>query len=508
MLKCAAYPFLHYTFVALKKSTVNIVVVLILISLICVLFFQGMWLKHSYENGHRQFDRSVITAMNEAVQALEKRLVFNMFNNEFDGDTMPKGQVRVLMQHTDTERRVDVIKYDSIVHIQGLDDTLKYITRNHSQMHISGDSFTIKLKNRVGDIVGRILNDIQTDTLATRKPLLTPNLDSVLTVALKQKGITNKFDYGIRGIDGKILQKSEGFSEEDTAGAYKVLMYPFHIAVRPDVLMVRVYNRHKTVYPSIMPVFIASLVFTVFMMITCWLSIRTILRQKKISTIKNDFINNMTHEFKTPIATIGLAADALKETGSEQVVHFASIIKQESLNMNQKVETILQMALLEQQQVKLALRVLSVHALLEQAQAHFELQLKAKQAIVKTDLAATIPNVLADALHLTNVFANVIDNALKYSEGQPVLHITTKNQGGQVVISISDEGIGMSKEEQKRVFDKFYRAQSGNIHNTKGFGLGLSYALQIVQLHKGTITLESTKNKGTTVTISLPVINE
>ncbi len=502
------YPFLHYTFVALKKSTVNSVVVLILISSACVLFFQGMWLKHSYENGHRQFDRSVTNAMNEAVQALEKRLVFNMFSGEFNNDTLPKGQVRVLMQHTDTQRRLDVVKYDSIVHINEINDTVRYVTRNHSQMLVSGDSFTVKLKNRVGDIVGRILNDMQVDTLAMRKPLPNPNIDSVLTVALKQKGITNTFDYAIRGVDGAIHQKSAGFDEADTAKAYKVLMYPFHIAVRPDVLMVQVYNRHKTVYPSVMPVFVASLVFTVFMIITCWLSIRTILKQKKISTIKNDFINNMTHEFKTPIATIGLAADTLKERGDEQVVHFASIIKQESLNMNQKVETILQMALLEQQQVKLVLRVVNVHTLLEQALTHFELQLKAKQAHVSTVFEALTPNVLADALHLTNVFANVIDNALKYSERQPKLNITTKNGVGQVIISISDEGIGMSKEEQKRVFDKFYRAQSGNIHNTKGFGLGLSYALQIVQLHKGTITLESDKNKGTIVTISLPVINE
>lgn len=491
---------LHTNFALLKQRTINIIITLSLLCVLAVLFSQGIWIRNSLAIGESNFDYAVNEALKQVVAKMEKQKVYRVFNHHTSNEGFK----------VDTAK-MNVIKSDSIIEIRSISRDTGYNKLTHKTQIVYLDTLS-KVRSweqRIDSIVGDILVDLSVDSLHTAVSLKQQNIDSTIKEALEQNGINTGFEYAVKNHSGELLLHSENF-DKNAPNIYKTVMSPNSLALHRNELLVQIpqADKNRKMWSSSLRVLIHSAVFVLFIMVTFWLTIRTILKQKKISTIKNDFINNMTHEFKTPIATIGLAADALKETGSEQVVHFASIIKQESLNMNQKVETILQMALLEQQQVKLALRVLNVHTLLEQAQAHFELQLKAKQAIVKTDFAATIPNVLADALHLTNVFANVIDNALKYSEGQPVLHIVTKNQDGQVVISISDEGIGMSKEEQKRVFDKFYRAQSGNIHNTKGFGLGLSYALQIVQLHKGTISLESTKNKGTVVTISLPVIHE
>lgn len=491
---------LHTNFALLKQQTINIIITLSLLCVLAVLFSQGIWIRNSLAISESNFDYAVNEALKQVVAKMEKQKVYKVFSRYSQQEGLPRDTAQI-----------NIIKSDSIVEIRSLgnDTSYKNITRKARILYFDTQSEARTWEQRIDSIVDDILIDLSVDSLHTAVSLKQQNIDSTIKEALEQNGIHAGFEYAVKSHGGALLLQSNNF-DGNAVNLYKTDINPNSLALHRDELLVQIpqADKNRKMWSSSLRVLIHSAVFVLFIMVTFWLTIRTILKQKKISTIKNDFINNMTHEFKTPIATIGLAADALKETGSEQVVYFATIIKQESLSMNQKVETILQMALLEQQQVKLALGVLNVHTLLEQAQAHLELQLKAKQAIVKIDLAETIPNVLADALHLTNVFTNVIDNALKYSEGQPVLHIATKNEGGQVVISISDEGIGMSKEEQKRVFDKFYRAQSGNIHNTKGFGLGLSYALQIVQLHKGTITLESTKNKGTTVTISLPVINE
>jgi two-component system, OmpR family, phosphate regulon sensor histidine kinase PhoR len=272
-------------------------------------------------------------------------------------------------------------------------------------------------------------------------------------------------------------------------------------------LHVQVQNREGYILKSLLPFMVAMLVFTIIIVLTFGISIRTILKQKKLSTIKNDFINNMTHEFKTPIATINIAADALHSEGisTAQTQHFADIIKQESRSMNQKVETILQMALVEQQQVQLEKETIGANPLVQKTIQHLQLSLEASAAQLNVNYLPNDVNLCIDAHHVGNVLGNIIDNAIKYSQGAPHISIALAATNTMLTISIADKGIGMSKEEQKHVFDKFYRAQSGNIHNTKGFGLGLSYAREIVLLHKGQISIESEKGEGTTVTITLPI---
>lgn len=237
------------------------------------------------------------------------------------------------------------------------------------------------------------------------------------------------------------------------------------------------------------------------------------IRQKKVSEIKNDFINNMTHEFKTPIATISLAVDAIRnekvQRDSEKLGYFSSIIKEENQRMNRQVETILKSALMDRQEIQLNLKPLHVHEIIRDVADNFILRLQEKQGMLETDLNATNDLIEGDEVHISNLITNLMDNAVKYSKENvpPIIRLSTSSNNKKLIIRMEDNGIGMSRETLKRIFEKFYRAHTGNIHNVKGFGLGLSYVKNVVEAHEGTIKAESTLGKGSCFTIELSLKN-
>jgi len=259
-----------------------------------------------------------------------------------------------------------------------------------------------------------------------------------------------------------------------------------------------------------MRIMIAGAIFFTLMIIAAfYVTVNALLRQKKLSEIKNDFINNMTHEFKTPLATISLAVDALR---NEKVVHdreksgyFTGIIKEENKRMNKQVETILQASLLDRQEQQLNLRSLHAHVIIREAMDNFHLQLDGKGGSSELQLNAKSDLIEADEVHFMNLITNLIDNAIKYSRENLLIRISTHSTPKSLVIRIEDNGIGMSKETQRRIFEKFYRAHTGNLHNVKGFGLGLSYVKTIVEAHRGKIKVESTIGKGTAFTLEFPL---
>jgi two-component system, OmpR family, phosphate regulon sensor histidine kinase PhoR len=263
------------------------------------------------------------------------------------------------------------------------------------------------------------------------------------------------------------------------------------------------------VWQSLTWMIVFSALFTLIIIAAFYITVRTLLNQKKMSEIKSDFINNMTHEFKTPLATISLAVDALK---NEKVIndrakwqYFNNIIKDENKRMNKHVETILQAALMEKQEFRLNLTTLHIHQLLARIAENYQLQLQDKNGRVEFLFNAADDAVKADEVHFTNILSNLIDNAIKYSKENLIIKLTTHRTPKYFIIQVQDNGIGMSKETVKRVFEKFYRAHTGNIHNVKGFGLGMSYVKSIVDAHKGKIKVESTLGKGSTFTIEIPL---
>jgi two-component system, OmpR family, phosphate regulon sensor histidine kinase PhoR len=276
-----------------------------------------------------------------------------------------------------------------------------------------------------------------------------------------------------------------------------------------ELLSVIVVNQTSVVWREMIWFILGAILFTCIITTAFFITIRTLLKQKKLSEIKSDFINNMTHEFKTPLATISLAVDALKNDkvkgNEEKTSYFTNIIKEENKRMNKQVETILQAALLDKQAVELNLKKLSANDLITSALNNINLQVEEKNGKLEVLFGAENDMIMADDVHFTNLISNLLDNAVKYSKENLQIKLSTQNTNQQLRIKIEDNGIGMSKETSGRIFEKFYRAHTGNIHNVKGFGLGLSYVKTMVDAHHATIKVESVLGKGSTFLISMPL---
>jgi two-component system phosphate regulon sensor histidine kinase PhoR len=248
---------------------------------------------------------------------------------------------------------------------------------------------------------------------------------------------------------------------------------------------------------------------TMIMVLGFVYTIYIILSQKRLAEIKNDFINNMTHEFKTPIATIAIANESIRDprvfASREKMEYYSDVIRDENQRMLRQVENVLQMAQIDKGELALKQGSLDVHDVLQQAISSSALTVEQRSGTIRTDFSASEFTIFGDGNHLLNVFINLIDNANKYSPETPEITIRTSNTDSSILISISDQGIGMTKETQKRIFDTFYRASTGNIHDVKGFGLGLSYVKAIVEKHMGSITVHSEPGKGSTFIVSLPL---
>ncbi len=330
-----------------------------------------------------------------------------------------------------------------------------------------------------------------------------------------------KFEFAILN-DADVLgfeMKSRGFLSvrEDTTQHYQFI-YPIQApggsiyeGLMPQESMhVIVPNAKHIVIRQLRWMIAGAILFTLILLAAFYVTLNALIRQKKLSEIKNDFINNMTHEFKTPLATISLAVDALRNEkviqNREKMNYFGGIIKEENKRMNKQVETILQAALSDRQELQLNLKPIHVHDIIHNALSNFNLQLQERSGVADLQLNAKNDLINADEVHFTNLISNLIDNAVKYSKDNLQLRIATSSTLKSLVVRIEDNGIGMTKETVKRIFEKFYRAHTGNLHNVKGFGLGLSYVKTVVDAHHGKIKVESILGRGTTFVIEMPLL--
>ncbi len=278
----------------------------------------------------------------------------------------------------------------------------------------------------------------------------------------------------------------------------------------PGYLMIHFPNKTGYVWRGVWTTLGAAILFTGIILFCFVYTMQVIFTQKKLSEMKSDFINNMTHEFKTPIATISLASDSITSPmisgNPKKVQRFANIIKQENRRMNSQVEKVLQMALLDKQDFQLKITQVDVHEVVRQAVNNIGLRLEAKDGKAEAILNATNSFIEADLTHFSNVVNNLLDNAYKYSKENPSISVTTENVANGIKIKVKDNGIGMSKDALKHIFDKFYRVHTGNLHDVKGFGLGLSYVKAIITAHKGQIDVKSELGKGSEFILFFPFL--
>jgi two-component system phosphate regulon sensor histidine kinase PhoR len=326
-----------------------------------------------------------------------------------------------------------------------------------------------------------------------------------------------KYEFAIADKKGVIELKTKNFDDSFTDDVntlqVRLPIMPQDIIepVGPfETLIIVVPNVRLYLVHSLQWIILGAVLFILVVLAAFFITTRSLLNQRKVNEIKNDFINNMTHELKTPLATISLAVDALKtskvQADPKSVEYFSAIIKEENVRMNKHVETILEAGQLDKKELELNKQKVDIHDLIHSVLDSFKLQLEGKPSSINYELKASIFEANVDEEHIIHVLSNLIDNAIKYSKETIDILITTSNVNNKIVISIEDNGIGMSIDTSKHIFEKFYRAHSGNIHNVKGFGLGMSYVKWVVQLHKGNIKVQSELDHGTTIEVSLPLV--
>ena len=327
---------------------------------------------------------------------------------------------------------------------------------------------------------------------------------------LKKYGVKTPFEFGIysNGLATKI--RSDKFRYEKNT-TYGIPVFQDNEGMSKYQLLVRFPQKSKFVFSSLIGITSLSLLFTLVIVLTYTSALNQLIKQKQISEIKTDFINNMTHEFKTPIATINLALDAIKNPkiidDKEKVQRYLQMIKDENKRMHAQVENVLRISKLEKNELDISKEPRDVVEIIKDAIEHVGLIIEDRSGVIHEHYNATRTTILLSEVHFTNLLVNVLDNAIKYSTEAPVIDVYTENIKDFILIKIQDQGAGMSKLVQKRVFEKFYREHTGDLHNVKGHGLGLAYVKQIVEDHNGQIYVESEKGKGSTFIIKMPLIN-
>lgn len=340
------------------------------------------------------------------------------------------------------------------------------------------------------------------------------SLDTLIRAELLSRGITLAYDFLITSVKNSnniIYRRVSNTSIDPIAeNTYSHVLFSNDVAAKdPGMIYLRLPNKNAAIFSN-MFVTLASSIGLLLVLISIFAyTIYAIIRQKKLSEMKTDFINNMTHEFKTPVATIMIASEALKDPevveDKNRISRLANIIYDENVRLGNHIERVLSVARLERKEIKLEFAAVNVNDLITAVVDSMGLQLQKRNAVVTLNLVATQDLIMADELHLSNVIYNLIDNANKYSLDSPQIDIATSNRGKNLIIEVADKGIGMTKDQTKRIFDQFYRVPTGNLHDVKGFGLGLNYVRDIVAEMDGTIKVNSEKDKGTIFEISLPI---
>ncbi len=338
---------------------------------------------------------------------------------------------------------------------------------------------------------------------------------------IESRGIKSIYQYGVYSTArNSYVIVNDHYVVEDNGpqvangGAPTLFNSPYKVALftqdieSPGYLSLYFPNRTRLVLESVLGTLLLSIIFTGIILFCFWYTIQVIYRQKQLSEMKTDFINNMTHEFKTPIATISLAADSISSpkilNNPDKIKRFIDIIRQENRRMNSQVEKVLQVAVIDKKDFELSIGELNMHEVIQQAVDNFSLQVETRDGTLEVDFQAQNPIIEGDATHIASIIYNLLDNANKYSPEKPHIIVRTRNVPMGLEITVQDHGLGISKEARKHVFDKFYRVHTGNLHDVKGFGLGLSYVKAIMTAHKGLVDVTSELGKGSSFVLTFP----
>lgn len=516
---------------------------LMLVSLTGIIWVQIIWINNAVRVRNDLFNRSVFNSLQSTARKIESSRQLGFYERMMVADSLLQSQADEMqtipfagspagsdgMQAPSGLRgRGEIYSFqltDDGENIKVLGDYQEYLIGDSNTQDIPGYRFELMETEplnidqkrfrtwlmqksadlrQMGDRMISELYDWELNSRADKNEIL-----SVLYSELANSGISTPFEFAIiennRIIDGIY----ESASPSDLISSnYTVNLFNDRLIRRNARISVVFPERKNYILSSMSFLLGGSMLFSLIILITFALSIFFIIRQKRISDMKSDFINNMTHEFKTPIATISLAADTISNpkiiNDESRVKHFISMIKKENRRMNKQVENILQISSLDRSEMEFNYSEIDMHSIIKRSIETIEIQVEGRNGNIFFYPEAGDPIVYGDREHLTNLVHNLLDNANKYSVNEPEITLTTCNKNGYFVVSVADKGMGMTKSVQSKIFDRFYRQTSGNIHNIKGFGLGLSYVKAIVDAHNGDIKVFSESGKGTTFEVYLP----
>jgi two-component system, OmpR family, phosphate regulon sensor histidine kinase PhoR len=340
----------------------------------------------------------------------------------------------------------------------------------------------------------------------------TAYIDSLLRAEMASRGISTRYVWGILLSPSSVRNTSnnpkQAYIDSLQCSRYRVSLTPDNLFSQPRILSLYFPNENGFILRSMWVMLILSSLFILFITLLFYYSITTIYRQKQLSEVKNDFISNMTHELKTPISTISLACEVLSdeqiEKTKERTDRYVSMIREENKRLSVLVENVLQTAILDKGNFKLKPSGIDLHVLISQAVGNVRLSVEKKNGEIHAELNASRSELIADHTHIQNIVYNLLDNAIKYSGEKPLIRISTTSSITGIEFCVQDNGIGISRENQKRIFETLYRVPTGNVHDVKGFGLGLSYVKAIVEKHGGQIHVESEPGKGSRFYVRLP----
>lgn len=511
----------------MNKTHFKYISLLLASALICIMVVQVIWVSTLVNNSKKNLIRVFTEALNNASAELQReediKLVGKKVDN-FIGEKLSKHHLNKIVVSTTTRKNeisdqlrdtaFTIIKVDTATVYSDKKIIIKKV-ENYGGGSFTDSTFTkvtisdsnSRLKGRVQNLdslVKQLVLDFESREIDITERTDTSSINRVLKSELLKKGLNIGFEFGVLDANKLTPIASAGYKPGNEHPLTP--LFTRDVYRKKNFLEAYPTNVSEYIWSDLKIPLLLTLTLTLLILIIFIITFRAILNQKKISEIKNDFINNMTHELKTPIATISLAIDAInnplvkKDTG--KLDNYTQILKEENKKLNSHVERVLQVALLDKGELALDKKDVVLNNIVASAINSYKLQMEKQHAILKVS-GDTDLHINGDEFHLGNAFGNLIDNALKYSTEKCEINIIFERKGEHILVHIKDNGIGMDSTVQKKVFEKFYRAEGGNLHSVKGFGLGLNYVRSIIEAHGGTIELKSEKGKGSKFIIKL-----
>ena len=492
------------------------------LALLGLIMLQLLWLNNAYRVKEKNFDQLVQRALTEAIYNIQSNETVSYLNAEMKPSQFD----------TTLYSQFENFDFDTVIHFELDTGTGIYFSQDFRISHnvdngevrtdisamVQQDTNSGTVMRMKPDMVGRIakrqnyINNLISQMFINpiyEKRVNPDIIKKFVDKSLIAQGINASYEFSVTQMNNQLVYSSPGFKTGKKARYYSIRLFPDDIFDNKSYMTIFFPNRANFIISSLGFMGISSSVLTLFLLVTFSFTLFVIYRQKRLSDMKSDFVNNMTHELKTPISTISLASQMLNDnsiaSSEKNYDRISGIITDESKRLGYQVERVLQMAKFDQGNLKLEFKDISMHEIIESVVGNFLLQTEAKNGMLIPSLHADNDIISADPVHLTNVISNLLDNAVKYTPVNPEIFIETRNEDSQLVVSVRDNGVGISKANQRRIFDKFFRVSTGNIHNVKGFGLGLSYVKKIVEEHQGKILVDSELGSGTTFIINFPL---